>query len=293
MCPSGRVPARRPRARARTRRRGERATIPPPTARTTTMENRRVILCVDAAVAIGDDAARAKIRDALRDLDGADDVSRTTYDEIDDSVVAPREPPRDGFYVAVVDGEGATRAGAAAREALRAGGTCAVRVVDDGARGGGDDARDALVLAGFTDVGASEDGVVRGKKPDWARGTSFALKSREAKTPAKTTGWGDEGADDDLIDENTLLTELDVNSKPVKYDDCEIGAGKKACKNCTCGRAEAEAAEEEVKPETFVSACGNCALGDAFRCAGCPYLGQPAFKDQEGTKVELDLADDL
>ena len=42
-------------------------------------------------------------------LDGADDVSRTTYDEIDDSVVAPREPPRDGFYVAVVDGEGATR----------------------------------------------------------------------------------------------------------------------------------------------------------------------------------------
>ena len=89
------------------------------------MENRRVILCVDAAVAIGDDGARAKIRDALRDLDGADDVSRTTYDEIDDSVVAPREPPRDGFYVAVVDGEGATRAGAAAREALRAGGTCA------------------------------------------------------------------------------------------------------------------------------------------------------------------------
>ena len=95
------------------------------------METRRVILCVDAAVAIGDDAARAKIRDALRDLDGADDVSRTTYDEIDDSVVAPREPPRDGFYVAVVDGEGATRAGAAAREALRAGGTCAVRVVED------------------------------------------------------------------------------------------------------------------------------------------------------------------
>ena len=130
MCPSRRVPPRRPRARARTRRRGGTATILSPTT-TTTMENRRVILCVDAAVAIGDDAARAKIRDALRDLDGADDVSRTTYDEIDDSVVAPREPPRDGFYVAVVDGEGATRAGAAAREALRTGGTCAVRVVDD------------------------------------------------------------------------------------------------------------------------------------------------------------------
>jgi len=253
------------------------------------MRERRVILCVDAAVATGDDAARATIRAALRDLDDANVSTTTTYDEIDALLVAPREPTCDGFYVAVADGEGATRAGAAAREALRPGGTCAVRV--DAASG--DDARDALVFAGFTDVGASADGVIRARKPDWARGTSFALKSREAKTPPTTPGWGNEGADDDLIDENTLLTELDVNSEPVKYDDCEIGAGKKACKNCTCGRAEAEAAEEEVKPETFDSACGNCALGDAFRCAGCPYLGQPAFKDQEGTKVELDLADDL
>ena len=92
-----------------------------------TMSERRVILCVDAAVATGDDAARATIRAALRDLDDAN-VSTTTYDEIDALLVAPREPTCDGFYVAVSDGEGATRAGAAAREALRPGGTCAVRV---------------------------------------------------------------------------------------------------------------------------------------------------------------------
>jgi hypothetical protein len=49
-----------------------------------------------------------------------------------------------------------------------------------------------------------------------------------------------------------------------KQDDCEVGAGgaRKACKNCSCGRAEAEAKGEKVQLtaemlENPQSSCGN------------------------------------
>lgn len=79
--------------------------------------------------------------------------------------------------------------------------------------------------------------------------------------------------------------------------DCSTS--KSACKNCSCGRAEVEAAAEgaelsDDQKKSFKSACGNCYLGDAFRCAGCPMLGQPAAAAPPGeTKVTLSLADDL
>ena len=104
--------------------------------------------------------------------------------------------------------------------------------------------------------------------------------------------------DDNMIDEDNLLSSAQggllappsMDTKTKSADDC---GGRKPCDNCTCGRAEREGdGVQEEKKEQGKSSCGNCAKGDAFRCAGCPYLGMPAFKEGEEHLV-LNLTDDV
>ncbi|KAL9423252.1 hypothetical protein AB3S75_035360 [Citrus x aurantiifolia] len=127
---------------------------------------------------------------------------------------------------------------------------------------------------------------VKGKKPTWKIGSSFAIK-KAPKSLAKLQV----DDDSDLIDEDTLLTEEDLKKPQLPLvGDCEVGSTRKACKNCICGRAEAEEKVEKLgltvdQLNNPQSACGSCGLGDAFRCSTCPYKGLPPFK--LGEKVSL------
>ncbi|XP_042503864.1 anamorsin homolog [Macadamia integrifolia] len=127
---------------------------------------------------------------------------------------------------------------------------------------------------------------IKAKKPSWNVGSSFSINKKTQSLPKVQIN-----DDLDLIDEDSLLTEEDLKKPQLPpVGDCEVGSTRKACKNCTCGRAEAEqkveklglTAEQLNNPQ---SACGNCGLGDAFRCSTCPYKGLPAFK--LGDKVSL------
>ncbi|KAI3453888.1 hypothetical protein Pfo_010551 [Paulownia fortunei] len=145
-----------------------------------------------------------------------------------------------------------------------------------------------LLLAGFLDVqssGSQSFGMLA-KKPSWKIGSSFSIKKTSQVLPKVQID-----DDVDLIDEDSLLTEEDLKKPQLPpVGDCEVGSTRKACKNCTCGRAEEE--EKVLKLGLSMdqlnnpqSACGNCGLGDAFRCSTCPYKGLAPFK--LGEKVTL------
>ncbi|KAL7053601.1 hypothetical protein AAHC03_026970 [Spirometra sp. Aus1] len=170
--------------------------------------------------------------------------------------------------------------------------------------------RKAAVLAGFVDIkfikSKSGTATMTASTPlSYSIGSESMLPWANVKpTPAATPDLGEVwdavendvagGRTDSLINTRQLLTAADLDKPPTA--PCgeptavasTTGAPKKrACKNCTCGLAELESKETaEAKDAAGAkSACGNCYLGDAFRCASCPYRGMPAFKP--GEKVVL------
>ena len=93
--------------------------------------------------------------------------------------------------------------------------------------------------------------------------------------------------DDNLVDEDDLLSSYNIlmsglatTTPDTTTKDCKTS--RNACKDCTCGRAEGS-----LKDESKPSMCGNCYLGDAFRCATCPSKGLPAFSP--GEKVIINI----
>ena len=175
-----------------------------------------------------------------------------------------------------------------------------------------------LTLEGFEDVVVSEQTSVSGtratkvsgRKPKWERGVTFSLgekKTKKTLVSKASAGEEDDDERDEMIDEDALLTEKDKAKPTAEGEGVGCPPTRKPCKDCTCGRKEEEEMKENATPassvvkmdlendpndETFKSACGNCALGDAFRCAGCPYLGQPAFKENDG-EGKVVMLDDL
>ena len=140
------------------------------------------------------------------------------------------------------------------------------------------------------------------------KGTTTALPLRRKADPdrkaSKKALWTLNAPSTPSIDAESLLTAAD-RERPAACEPAVRGAPrrKKACKNCTCGLAELEAEElaqskvvlldgkvdgqaievPQADKERLMAAaaaapkatssCGNCYLGDAFRCSSCPYRG--------------------
>uniref|UniRef100_A0A7S0VEI6 Anamorsin homolog n=1 Tax=Polytomella parva TaxID=51329 RepID=A0A7S0VEI6_9CHLO len=139
-------------------------------------------------------------------------------------------------------------------------------------------------------VDSFDGAMVVATTPTWTVGTKDAIKLTKPQNDTSKWLLPESGENEEYIDEDELLGQAPAPA-PTNPDDCEVGrAGKKACKNCTCGRAEEEAAGKPVvltqeMLDNPQSGCGSCGLGDAFRCASCPYRGLPAF--EMGKKIQL------
>lgn len=181
-----------------------------------------------------------------------------------------------------------------------------------------------LSTSGFTlsQSGENDESTITAhKKPSAPKSISLPKRPAASKLQ-KAAIWSYSDPSTPTLDPSSLLQPSDLVRPIPTCEPAVAGAPrrKKACKGCTCGLAELEATEAKdakvvvlsgvvdgeaiavtqdekqrlveaaAKASKATSSCGSCFLGDAFRCASCPYLGLPAFKP--GEKVVIDVGMD-
>ena len=74
-----------------------------------------------------------------------------------------------------------------------------------------------------------------------------------------------------------MADEQSVKAMTTKFaGECDRIMPGKPCADCTCGKKElmeGKITTEQLEKGQITSSCGKCYLGDAFRCAGCPFRG--------------------
>lgn len=145
-----------------------------------------------------------------------------------------------------------------------------------------------LTLSGFVNTqisNVSDQVQVSSAKPSWEVG---AASSIQLKKKAKSAWSVDAHDNSELLDEDKLLDESDL-VRPAKGkhgeicgrchqganeawlgDDCELTDGaRKACKNCTCGRAEGESSNNKLTLEMIESPAVNSSCGNVRDSLWC------------------------
>lgn len=151
------------------------------------------------------------------------------------------------------------------------------------------DVEKRVFMAGLTEFSQTGQGSFRAVRKVWKATATAASKFEQLVS-------GLESNPEALKAANPAITEAQLLQNDVVLESEKGGScatKPKACKNCSCGRKEQEEKgfqDQRVKDlenGNIKSSCGSCYLGDAFRCATCPYKGLPSF--EPGDKVKLDL----